>query len=55
MDRSMAERTDPWNNTAFQRGADPGRLAAAVVSRFPAGRGAVLTITTHTGCLICEN
>ena len=55
MDRSLAEPTDPCNNAAYQRGADPGRLVAAVVSRFPAGRGAVLTITTHTGSLICEN
>ncbi|HEY5394924.1 MAG TPA: methyltransferase domain-containing protein [Trebonia sp.] len=37
-----------------QHGADPERLVAAVVSRFPAGPGAVLTVTTHTGCLICE-
>ena len=37
-----------------QHGADPERLVAAVVSRFPAGPGAVLTITTHTGCLIGE-
>ena len=36
-----------------QHGADPERLVAAVVARFPAGPGAVLTITTHTGCLIC--
>ena len=55
MDRSLAEPTDPWNNTAFQRGVGPGRLVAAVVSRFPVGWGAVLTITTHTGCLVCEN
>ena len=33
---------------------DPERLVAGVVARFPAGPGAVLTITTHTGCLICE-
>jgi ubiquinone/menaquinone biosynthesis C-methylase UbiE len=37
-----------------QHSADPERLVAAVVSRFPADPGAVLTITTHTGCLICQ-
>ncbi len=37
-----------------QHAADPERLVAAVVARFPAGPGAVLTITTHTGCLICQ-
>jgi SAM-dependent methyltransferase len=37
-----------------QHGADPERLVAAVVARFPAAPHAVLTITTHTGCLICE-
>jgi SAM-dependent methyltransferase len=37
-----------------QHGADPERLVAGVVARFPAGPDAVLTITTHTGCLICE-
>jgi len=37
-----------------QHAADPERLVAAVVSRFPAGPGAVLTITAHPGCLICE-
>jgi hypothetical protein len=37
-----------------QHSADPERLVAAVVSRFPADQGAVLTITTHTGCLICQ-
>lgn len=36
-----------------QHAADPERLAAAVVSRFPTGPDPVLTITTHTGCLIC--
>jgi SAM-dependent methyltransferase len=34
--------------------ADPERLVAGVVARFPAGPGAVLAITTHTGCLICD-
>ena len=33
---------------------DPEHLVAGVVARFPADPGAVLTITTHTGCLICE-
>ena len=33
--------------------ADPERLVASVVSRFPAGPGAVFTVTTHAGCLIC--
>jgi SAM-dependent methyltransferase len=37
-----------------QHGADPERLVAAVVSRFPAGPNGVLTITAHPGCLICE-
>jgi SAM-dependent methyltransferase len=36
-----------------QHGADPERLVAAVVARFPAGPGAVLTVTSHAGCLIC--
>ena len=34
--------------------ADPERLVAEVVARFPAGPGAVITITTHTGCLVCH-
>jgi SAM-dependent methyltransferase len=37
-----------------QHDADPERLVAGVVARFPAGPGAVLTITTHTGCIVCE-
>ena len=37
-----------------QHGADPERLVAEVVARLPAAPDAVLTITTHTGCLICE-
>ena len=37
-----------------QHGADPERLVAAVVARLPAAPDDVLTITTHTGCLICE-
>jgi SAM-dependent methyltransferase len=37
-----------------QHDPDPERLVAGVVARFPADPGAVLTITTHTGCLICE-
>jgi SAM-dependent methyltransferase len=37
-----------------QHSADHERLVAAVVSRFPADQGTVLTITTHTGCLICQ-
>jgi hypothetical protein len=36
-----------------QHAADPERLVAAVASRFPDAPDAVLTITTHTGCLIC--
>ena len=36
-----------------QHGADPERLVAAVVARLPASDDP-LTITTHTGCLICE-
>ena len=38
-----------------QHGADPERLVAAVVARLPAAPDDVLTITTHTGCLVCEN
>ena len=37
-----------------QHSADPERLVAAVVARFPAGPGAVLTVTAHPGCLICQ-
>jgi SAM-dependent methyltransferase len=37
-----------------QHSADPERLVAAVVARLPAASDAVPTITTHTGCLICE-
>jgi SAM-dependent methyltransferase len=37
-----------------QHDADPERLVADVVARFPPAPGAVLTVTTHTGCLICE-
>jgi hypothetical protein len=36
-----------------QHSADPDRLVAAFVSRFPAAPGAVFTVTTHVGCLIC--
>ena len=36
-----------------QHSAAPERLVAAVVSRFPAAPGAVFTVTTHAGCLIC--
>ena len=36
-----------------QHSADPERLVAAVVARFPAAPGADLTVTTHAGCLIC--
>jgi SAM-dependent methyltransferase len=36
-----------------QHSADPERLVAAVVSRLPAAPGAVFTVTTHAGCLIC--
>ncbi|HEX4090147.1 MAG TPA: methyltransferase domain-containing protein [Trebonia sp.] len=35
-----------------QHSADPERIVAAVAARFPAAPGAVLTVTTHTGCLI---
>jgi hypothetical protein len=37
-----------------QHSADPDRLVAEIVSRFPAGPNAVLTITAHPGILICE-
>ena len=36
-----------------QHSADSERLVVAVVSRFPAAPGAVFTVTTHAGCLIC--
>ena len=36
-----------------QHSADPERLVASVLARFPAAPGAVFTVTTHTGCLIC--
>ena len=36
-----------------QHSADPDRLVSSVLSRFPAAPGAVFTITTHAGCLIC--
>jgi ubiquinone/menaquinone biosynthesis C-methylase UbiE len=36
-----------------QHSADPDRLVAAVLSRFPAAPGTDFTITTHAGCLIC--
>ena len=36
-----------------QHSADPERLVALVLSKFPAATGAVFTVTTHTGCLIC--
>ena len=37
-----------------QHAADPDRLAAAVASSFPTGPDTVITIITHTGCLICD-
>ena len=37
-----------------QHAADPERLVAAVASSLPTAPGAVLTITTHTGCLVCR-
>ena len=37
-----------------QHGADPDRLVAAVVARLPPAPDDVLTITTHTGALICD-
>jgi SAM-dependent methyltransferase len=36
-----------------QHSADPERLVASVLARFPAAPGAVFTVTTHAGCLIC--
>jgi hypothetical protein len=36
-----------------QHSADPERLVASVPARFPAAPGAVFTVTTHAGCLIC--
>ena len=36
-----------------QHSADSECLVAAVVARFPAAPGAVFTVTTHAGCLIC--
>ncbi|MGH3253330.1 MAG: hypothetical protein ACRDOI_44905, partial [Trebonia sp.] len=39
--------------SATQHSADPERLVASVVARFPVTSGAVFTVTTHSGCLIC--
>jgi SAM-dependent methyltransferase len=36
-----------------QHSADPERLVASVLARFPAAPGAVFNVTTHAGCLIC--
>jgi hypothetical protein len=36
-----------------EHAAAPERLVAEVLSRFPSGPGAVLTITAHPGCLVC--
>jgi SAM-dependent methyltransferase len=36
-----------------QHRADPERLVASVLARFHAAPGAVFTVTTHAGCLIC--
>jgi SAM-dependent methyltransferase len=36
-----------------QHSADPERLVASVLASFPAAPGAVFTVTTHAGCLIC--
>jgi SAM-dependent methyltransferase len=36
-----------------QHSADPERLVASVLARFTAAPGAVFTVTTHVGCLIC--
>jgi hypothetical protein len=33
---------------------DPERHVAAVLSMLPTAPGAIFTITTHAGCLICE-
>jgi SAM-dependent methyltransferase len=38
-----------------QHSADPERLVTSVLARFPTAPGAVFTVTTHTGCLICTN
>jgi SAM-dependent methyltransferase len=48
----IADYVRSMNGT--QQRADPEQIVAGVVARFPAGPDAVLTITTHTGCLICE-
>jgi SAM-dependent methyltransferase len=42
-----------WSMSGTQHSADPERLVASVLSRLPAAPGAVFTITTHAGCLIC--
>ena len=36
-----------------QHSADPERLVASVLSKFQVAPGAVFTVTTHAGCLIC--
>jgi SAM-dependent methyltransferase len=48
----IADYVRSMNGT--QQRADPEQIVAGVVARFPSGPDAVLTITTHTGCLICE-
>jgi SAM-dependent methyltransferase len=48
----IADYVRSMNGT--QQRADPEQIVAGVVARFPAAPDAVLTITTHTGCLICE-
>jgi SAM-dependent methyltransferase len=37
-----------------EHSADPDRVVATVLARFPAAPGAVLTITAHPGILICD-
>jgi SAM-dependent methyltransferase len=48
----IADYVRSMNGT--QQRADPEQIVAGVVARFPAAPDAVLAITTHTGCLICE-
>lgn len=36
-----------------QAADDPERQVAAVLDLLPAAPGAVFTVTTHAGCLIC--
>jgi hypothetical protein len=44
---------DVRSMSGTEHSADPERLVASVLARFRAAPGAVFTVTTHSGCLIC--